>query len=108
MSPSIDEKPHPANYEEMPEVDNMASYKRIIVCIDGTWLASDQGNKNSPTNVAILARSISSFGIDKEGKTVSQIVSYHSGLASGDLPLQKAISGMFSLHIKGGKAPGTD
>ncbi|KAH6693470.1 hypothetical protein F5X68DRAFT_247741 [Plectosphaerella plurivora] len=97
MSPSSDSKPpeyYAANNMEQPPVaDNMATYKRIIVCIDGTWLSSDQGTKNSPTNVALLARSISSFGIDDKGKTVTQIVSYHSGLASGDLPLQKAIWG---------------
>jgi uncharacterized protein (DUF2235 family) len=86
------------NGEQVPHTDNMASYKRIIVCIDGTWLAADSGNKNSPTNVALLARSISSFGRDKDRKVVSQVVSYHSGLGSGDLPGQRAICGMFPLE----------
>jgi hypothetical protein len=77
--------------QEQPK--ELASYKRIIVCSDGTWLASDMGDKSTPSNVAKLARAVATSGIDAEGKLVKQIVSYHSGLGSGDLPFQKAISG---------------
>jgi uncharacterized protein (DUF2235 family) len=70
-----------------------ASYKRIILCSDGTWLESDMGDKTVPSNVAKLARAISRNGIDKDGNTVEQIVLYHPGLGTGDLPFQKAIYG---------------
>ncbi|CAI6089129.1 unnamed protein product [Clonostachys chloroleuca] len=71
----------------------LASYKRIILCADGTWLASDVGDKSAPSNVAKLARAVANSGPDAEGNLVKQIVSYHSGLGTGDLPLQKAIYG---------------
>jgi uncharacterized protein (DUF2235 family) len=72
-----------------------AGYKRIIVCADGTWLSSNTGENAVPSNVAKLARSIANTGIDAQGGIVNQIVFYHSGLGTGDLPLQKAIYGKF-------------
>ncbi|KAL5623808.1 hypothetical protein FOBRF1_003058 [Fusarium oxysporum] len=78
----------------MPEeTPKLASYKRIILCSDGTWLASDTGDKSTPSNVAKLARAVANNGPDAKGNIVKQIVSYHSGLGSGDLPFQKAIYG---------------
>jgi len=76
--------------EKTPRV---ASYKRIIICSDGTWLASDSGDKAAPTNVAKLARAVANNGVDAEGDAVKQIVYYHAGLGSGDLPIQKGIYG---------------
>ncbi|KAH8200896.1 hypothetical protein TruAng_004905 [Truncatella angustata] len=75
------------------ETSKLASYKRIILCADGTWLASDMGDKSSPSNVAKLARAVANSGLDDKGNLVKQIVSYHSGLGSGDLPFQKGIYG---------------
>jgi len=77
-----------------------ASYKRIILCVDGTWLASDVGNKSAPSNVARIARAIAPSGVDDAGNVVKQIVSYHAGLGSGDLPLQKALYGTTSFHSR--------
>jgi uncharacterized protein (DUF2235 family) len=74
----------------------VASHKRIILCADGTWQASDIGSKSLPSNVAKLARAISNNGLDDQGNLVKQIVSYHSGLGSGDLPFQKLLYGEFS------------
>src|SRR4051812_12972333 len=71
----------------------LASYKRIILCSDGTWLASDVGDKSVPSNVAKIARAIANNGPDADDNLVKQIVSYHSGLGTGDLPFQKAIYG---------------
>jgi uncharacterized protein (DUF2235 family) len=71
----------------------LASYKRIILCSDGTWLSSDEGDKSVPSNVAKIARAISKTGIDDHDNLVKQLVLYHSGLGSGDLPFQKAIFG---------------
>ncbi|KAG9254517.1 uncharacterized protein F5Z01DRAFT_750400 [Emericellopsis atlantica] len=76
-----------------PNGQRVASYKRIILCADGTWLASDLGTKEVPSNVATVARTLSPTGSNSEGELVPQIVFYHSGLGSGALPLQKAISG---------------
>ena len=72
---------------------NLAKYKRIIICVDGTWLASDIGDKAIPSNVAKLARAIANSGPDADGNLVKQVVFYHSGVGSGDLPFQKAIAG---------------
>jgi uncharacterized protein (DUF2235 family) len=79
----------------MPEdrVPKQASYKRIIACCDGTWLSSNTGENAVPSNVAKLARSVANNGVDANGNIVKQIVFYHSGLGTGDLPLQKAIYG---------------
>ncbi|OKP07000.1 hypothetical protein PENSUB_6117 [Penicillium subrubescens] len=71
----------------------LASYKRIILCADGTWLASDLGDASMPSNVARIARTIATSGPDLHGNIVQQIVSYHSGLGAGELPFQKAIYG---------------
>nr|POF26403.1 uncharacterized protein CFP56_22552 [Quercus suber] len=76
--------------EQKPE---LARHKRIILCADGTWLASDLGHKAVPSNVAKIARAIAANGTDADGNIVRQIVSYHSGLGTGDLPFQKAIYG---------------
>lgn len=73
-----------------------ASYKRIILCSDGTWLSSDRGDKSVPSNVAKVARAISKTGLDAQGNLVKQIVLYQSGLGSGDLPFQQAIFGEFN------------
>jgi uncharacterized protein (DUF2235 family) len=84
----------------MPEeTPKLASYKRIILCSDGTWLASDMGDKSTPSNVAKLARAVANGGPDAKGNIVKQIVSYHSGLGSGDLPFQKAIYGGFGWGL---------
>ncbi|KAK2923214.1 protein of unknown function DUF2235 [Fusarium oxysporum f. sp. vasinfectum] len=84
----------------MPEdTTKLASYKRIILCSDGTWLASDTGGKAIPSNVAKLARAVANSGPDDEGNLVKQIVSYHSGLGSGDIPFQKAICGGFGWGL---------
>lgn len=73
--------------------------KRIILCSDGTWLASDMGHKSIPTNVAKLARAVAKNGPDGNGDIVKQIVFYQSGLGSGYLPFQKAITGAFGRGL---------
>ncbi|KAH7009652.1 peptidoglycan binding domain-containing protein [Ilyonectria destructans] len=75
------------------ETFKLASYKRIIICADGTWISSDEGNKSVPSNVAKIARAISKTGLDADGNLVKQIVFYQSGLGTGDLLVQKAIYG---------------
>jgi uncharacterized protein (DUF2235 family) len=76
------------------QTPKLASNKRIILCADGTWLASDIGDASVPSNVAKIARAIANSGFDAESNLlVKQIVYYHSGLGSGDLPFQKSIEG---------------
>lgn len=77
----------------MADTRQLADNKRIIVCCDGTWLASDLGDKSVPSNVAKLARAIAPNGLDEAGKVIKQVVFYQSGIGSGDLPFQKAITG---------------
>jgi len=71
----------------------LATYKRIILCCDGTWMDSDRGSNERPANVARIARAIASSSLDRDKKVVKQIVYYHPGLGSGDMPLQRAIRG---------------
>ena len=75
-----------------------ASYKRIILCADGTWLASNTGDGSVPSNVAKIARAIANNGLDEKGNLVKQVVYYHSGLGSTDLPGQKAVYGKFTCY----------
>jgi hypothetical protein len=78
--------------------------KRIILCADGTWKASDQGDKSNPSNVAKIARAIATTGRERDPKTgkdaeVKQVVFYQSGLGSGDLPLQRFAAGNVTLQV---------
>ena len=67
--------------------------KRLVVCCDGTWFASDKGGKNLPSNVARIGRLIASEGSGETFSTgqpskivqVPQIVYYQSGVGTGDL-----------------------
>jgi uncharacterized protein (DUF2235 family) len=77
-----------------------ASYKRIILCADGTWTSSDSGNASVPSNVARIARAIANNGQveiadggSKKKQLVKQIVYYGAGLGSTDSGLEKWSSG---------------
>ncbi|GAM34795.1 hypothetical protein TCE0_015r02604 [Talaromyces pinophilus] len=50
-------------------------------------------DESVPSNVAKIARSIATSGPDADGMIVKQIVSYHSGRGTGDLPFQADIYG---------------
>ncbi|CZT18461.1 uncharacterized protein RCC_04306 [Ramularia collo-cygni] len=83
----------------MAHTRELAVNKRIIVCCDGTWLASDLGDGSIASNVAKLARAISPNGLDEAGRLIKQVVFYQSGIGSGDLPFQKAIYGGLGLGL---------
>jgi uncharacterized protein (DUF2235 family) len=75
-----------------------ASYKRIVLCADGTWTASDAGNKSVPSNVARIARAIANNGteaLDVNGPLVKQIVFYSAGIGATDLMFQKGLYGNY-------------
>jgi uncharacterized protein (DUF2235 family) len=76
-----------------------ANYKRIILCADGTWLASDEGDSSVPSNVAKISRAIANNGLNADDELVEQVVYYHSGLGSGSLPFQKAVEGECSARV---------
>ncbi|KZL85580.1 peptidoglycan binding domain-containing protein [Colletotrichum incanum] len=59
--------------------------KRIIICCDGTWQSSVTGQKNIPSNVTRLARSIAHTGSIKKGKEkipCRQVVFYSAGIGT--------------------------
>ncbi len=66
--------------------------RRLIVCADGTWNRPDQEDhgQSSPTNVVKMQRAVRSVASDG----MSQIVSYHSGVGTGDV-LDKLLGGAF-------------
>lgn len=81
--------------------------KRLIVCCDGTWFASDKGTQNLPSNVARIGRLIAAEGTawtNESGKQVEtvrvpQIVYYQSGVGTGNLTwLDKRVQGEL-LHF---------
>lgn len=97
----------------MPETSNARNdhessgpKKRLIVCCDGTWQATDRGNITTPSNVARFARMLART--DKEVANTPQIVYYQGGVGSNGtgtlisdyLPIQE-ISGLVSGSLAG-------
>jgi uncharacterized protein (DUF2235 family) len=84
---------------KLGEKQQWSDKKRIVLCADGTWIASDQGDKTNPSNVAKLARATATTGLEsKDPQTgqetvIKQVVFYQSGLGSGDLPFQRLLAG---------------
>lgn len=61
------------------------AYKRMIVCCDGTWQASDKSAGGSmDSNVTKFSRALSKT-VDIKGHTVQQIVYYASGIGTDGL-----------------------
>ncbi|KAF3805685.1 hypothetical protein GCG54_00005047 [Colletotrichum gloeosporioides] len=76
--------------------------KRIVICCDGTWQSSTTGEKNIPSNVTRLARSISRTGESPDGRIFQQLVYYSSGIGTGDLSfLEKERQGGFGVGLSG-------
>jgi uncharacterized protein (DUF2235 family) len=69
----------------MSDSDTTAAPKRIVICCDGTWQSSVSEDKNIPSNITRLARSIARTGIDAEQKVWQQIVYYDAGVGTGSL-----------------------
>jgi uncharacterized protein (DUF2235 family) len=76
------ESPHPTT-------DNKRAPKRIVVCCDGTWYASDKGGNNLPSNVARMSRAFKKVGVveygPEKGEKRAQVVYYQSGVGTGNL-----------------------
>ena len=58
--------------------------KRLILCCDGTWQASDHGTQDIPSNIAKLSRAIAKTFINHDNQAVPQIVHYDAGVATAD------------------------
>lgn len=60
-----------------------APYKRLVICCDGTWQdALKDVDGKGDTNVAKFSRAVEPFGVDADGRKISQVVLYQSGLGS--------------------------
>ncbi|KAG8887524.1 hypothetical protein FRB98_009487 [Tulasnella sp. 332] len=58
-------------------------YKRLIVCCDGTWQASDKGPRTVPSNITKFARALKTAEIRQDNKKIQQVVYYQAGVATG-------------------------
>ena len=71
--------------------------KRLIVCCDGTWQASDKPDqdKNVESNVTRMCRALSNTGKLESGEIVPQIVYYQSGIGTEEVThFSEVLSGM--------------
>ncbi|KAH0345868.1 hypothetical protein KCU83_g7557, partial [Aureobasidium melanogenum] len=74
--------------------------KKIIICCDGTWQSAVSGEKNSPSNVTRLARSLNRVA-EQDGKVWQQIVWYDSGIGTTSGWLGKKFEGAIGAGIEG-------
>lgn len=61
-------------------------YKKLIVCCDGTWQAANKsyGELTMPSNAVKMSRALSTAQV-VNGKEVSQVVYYQSGVGTAEL-----------------------
>lgn len=74
------------------------SYKRLIVCCDGTWEAGDhasKGDSSYQTNITRLCHALADDAVLSNVTRVPQIIYYQSGVGA-NLPtaLGRAFAGM--------------
>lgn len=70
--------------------------KRLVVCLDGTWNAPDNGD--APTNVVKIMRAVRPSATDAQGGTVNQVVFYDPGVGTGG-PIDKFTGGALGLGL---------
>lgn len=70
--------------------------KRMIVCCDGTWKASNHATHEVPSNVAKIARAVSKIYVNEQNLSCPQIVYYDAGVATAD-SLDSKIAGQDPL-----------
>ena len=58
--------------------------KRLILCCDGTWQASDHGTQEIPSNITKLSLAIAKTFVNSDNQAVPQIVHYDAGVATAD------------------------
>lgn len=80
--------------------------KRLLVCLDGTWVNSDEGYNRPtssdhnyslqvPSNVTRLYRALRKTGLDG----MSQIVYYHAGVGTSGSFLDELAGGIFGAGV---------
>lgn len=79
-------------YVPPPDTGPKPVPKRLIVCCDGTWQASNHATHEIPSNVAKIARAIAKTYVNEQNLSCPQIVYYDAGVATADL-LDSKISG---------------
>lgn len=72
-------------YVPPPETGPKYVPKRLVVCCDGTWQASNHATHEIPSNVAKIARAISKTYVNKYNISCPQVVYYDAGVATADL-----------------------
>ena len=71
-------------YVPPPETSPKRFPKRLIVCCDGTWQASNHATHEIPSNVAKIARACSKTYINEQNVSCPQVVYYDAGVATAD------------------------
>lgn len=74
----------------------MPHKKRLIICCDGTWQASDKpdATRNVESNVTRMCRAINVVTQDEDGDEIQQVVYYQSGIGTDTMSwLSRKIAG---------------
>ena len=58
--------------------------KRLIICCDGTWQASNHGTHSIPSNVAKISRAVAKTYVNESNQKAPQVVYYDAGVATAD------------------------
>lgn len=75
--------------------------KRLIVCCDGTWKASDhasKGDSSYQTNITRMCHALADDGVLPDGSLIPQVVYYQAGVGT-NIPTATAreILGVYGL-----------
>lgn len=68
--------------------------KRLIICCDGTWQASNHGTQTIPSNIAKLSHAISNWYVDEDKTYHPQLIYYVCESPSSLGSLRKLIAGI--------------
>jgi uncharacterized protein (DUF2235 family) len=65
--------------------DSPPTPKRLIVCCDGTWKASDhasKGDSSYQTNITRMCHALADDGVLPDGSLIPQVVFYQAGVGT--------------------------
>jgi uncharacterized protein (DUF2235 family) len=57
--------------------------RRLVICCDGSWQASDKAEDTANSNVTKFAESIAPSATLEDGRKIPQIVYYQAGVGTG-------------------------
>ena len=57
--------------------------KRLVICCDGTWQASNHGLQTIPSNIAKLSRAVKFYERTSDNQFIHQVVFYSAGVGTG-------------------------